>query len=492
MNGWKGIIKIAILTSLILLVGNIENQVYAYAWIDGTPFFHEESRSLAQTLGHNTGVMRMPALVDRPPAYKMGDEREFYAINIRNSTQYLLQASCRGVRDKAYIFVENGRSAAPDKITSLLAAFDGIYDTITEQFGPPPDSIDDDPRIYLLLLDIIDAAQADGTRVIGYFSPINQYRNDQLPQRSRSNEVEMLYIDYTSLNFVPTGAEGVVAHEFAHMVQWAFDPEESIWVDEGTAVYIEAMLGYKVANRIAAFEVKPDTSLLNWSNSLADYGAAYIFFAYVSERYGGTPAIAAIVKNEEDDIMGIEQTLARHGEAISFDRLFSDWGIANYLDEPKLNNGIYGYSTLDINLNPSVVETQYPINQKKSNMSPWTAQYIEFENRQDYSLSLNVYSNNGDDIVFQIIEFISEVGNELDVSSIKLSKEGSGTTLVQPETNQTILVVTSQPRQMVERWFLRRNDSSYTYSADIQMDVRPVVSTPKRKITTWGAIKRGD
>lgn len=491
MKGWERLITFVVLTWLILLVVNIGNQVYADAWVDGTPYFHEEARFLAQTLGHNTGVMRAPLLADVPPVYKMGDERKFYALNMRNGTQYLLQASCRGVSDKAYIFVENGRQAAPDKIASLLASFDGIYDTITEQFGPPPDSIDGDPRIYLLLLDIIDNVQADGTRVMGYFSPINQYQNVQLPRRAnlRSNEVEMLYIDYISLGLAPDRAESIAAHEFTHLVQWAFDPEESIWVDEGIAVYVEAMLGYEVANRIKAFEIHPDTSLLNWSDSLANYGAAYIFFAYVSERYGGTPAIAAIVKNEAHDTMGIEQALAMRGASISFDKLFSDWVIANYLDEPKLNNGIYGYSTLDIHLKPSVVETQYPIDPKTSIANPWTAQYIEFDKGQDDSLNLTVYSNNGNDIGFQIIKFGDGI---IDVSPIELSNKGSGTALFLRETNRIVLVVTSQPNQIAERWFLRRNNSSYTYSVETKATVASVASTSKRKITTWGAIKRGE
>jgi hypothetical protein len=53
--------------------------------------------------------MRVPALVDIPAAYKLGDEREFYATNLRNGTQYLLETLCYGVSDKAYILVESSR-----------------------------------------------------------------------------------------------------------------------------------------------------------------------------------------------------------------------------------------------------------------------------------------------------------------------------------------------------------------------------------------------
>lgn len=155
--------------------------------------------------------------------------------------------------------------------------------------------------------------------------------------------------------------------------------------------------------------------------------------------------------------------------------------------------GIYGYSTLDVHLKSSVIEAQYPITHKISRVKPWTAQYIEFKKGQDDSLNLTIYSNNVNNIVFQIIEFVfGKIGNEIYVSPIKLNNKGSGTVLVQRETNRIILVVTSQPNQIAERWFLRRNDSSYTYSAETKATVASVASTLKRKITTWGAIKRGD
>jgi len=160
------------------------------------------------------------------------------------------------------------------------------------------------------------------------------------------------------LDFAVDGAESVVAHELAHLVQWARDPEESVWINEGIAVYVEAMLGYEVDSRISAFEKLPGTSLLHWTSSLEDYGAAYLFFAYISDRFGGAPAIAAIVKNRDQGTRGIERALATQGKTISFNRLFSDWAIANYVDDTSVGNGEYGYVTLDI---PSIDTWGYSI-----------------------------------------------------------------------------------------------------------------------------------
>ena len=485
MSGWKCTITAIILTWSVLLVPDIGCRAYADSWTDGTPYLHEEARFLAQVLGHDDATMRAPSLAapSRAAAYKVGDEREFYAIDLRSDAQYSLKASVRAVSDKAYIFVETGRPAASSKIKPLLDSFDGIYNAITEQFGPPPDSIDGDPRIYLLILDVVDGAQANGTRMLGYFSPINQYRNSQLSRWTdrRSNEVEMLYIDYISLDLGADGAESVVAHEFTHLVQWARDPEESIWVNEGIAVYAEAMLGYEVNSRISAFEEKPDTPLLDWSDSLEDYGAAYLFFAYVSERFGGPPAIAAIVKNRAQGTVGIERSLATLGKSISFHRLFSDWVIANYLDDPHLSDGIYGYSTLDIHLESSVVEARYPIDHKTSTVKPWAARYTEFEKGQSDTLTLTVYENNANDIAAQIIEF----GDETDISPIKSSNAQSGVALISQENDKVVLVVTSQP----DPPDAKKNSSSYTYSAEIQATAASVASTSGKKITTWGKIR---
>jgi len=480
----KPAIILIIIIFSFLLSANTGNPAYAASWVDGTSRFNEEAQLLAQLLGNEDGFMLAPSIVNasKDPAYKVGDKRNFYATNMGNKTQYSLKATLRAVSDRAYIFVEEGRPATTGNINSLLSAFDGIYDSVTELFGSPPDRIDSDPRIYILIMDITSGVQADGAQTVGYFSPIDEYRDAQLPPwiNLRSNEVEILYIDYISLSFDKGGAESVVAHEFTHLVQWARDPSESVWINEGIAVYIESILGYEVNSRIADFEKNPETPLLEWSSSLADYAASYLFFKYLSERFGEL-AISTIVRNVSHGTTGIERALAMQGDFISFHEIFSDWVIANYLDDPDLENGIYGYSSLDIHLNPSVVEVQYPIDNKTSKVKPWTARYIEFKKEQDDALSLSIY-NNGDDIVDQIIE----IGNETNISPLRPLGAQSGSALVSEESDKTILVITSQPDPPE----LISPDSAYTYSAEIHETVTPVEPASSRKITTWGSLKR--
>jgi hypothetical protein len=486
MDG-RYVTAVLFLISIMLIVSATGARVYADVWVDGTPHFHENAILLARILGNNDRAILAPALADDfPPAvYKVGDKRDFYATNISTGAQYSLTAFCHAVSDRAYIFVEDGRTASSGKINSLLAAFDRIYDTITGHYGPPPDSVDGDPRVYILLMDIIDVQNEDGTQTLGYFDPINQYQNDQIPRwlRQNSNEVEMFYIEYRLLDNEPDGAEGVVAHEFTHLIQWARDPEEETWVDEGIAVYTEAMMGYKVDETISAFEEVPGTPLLNWYNSLPDYGAAYIFFTYISERFGGIPAIASIVKSTERGVDGIEQVLAEQGNALSFSQLFSDWVIANYLDNPDLYNGLYGYASIDVHLKPSVVEDFYPINGKVSAIEPWSAHYIEFDREQDGSLNLTISNNSRWNDIFA---YVIEYGDEITISPVKSGEVSPGTVFISQGTQETILVVASQP----DPPNLIRRFSSYNYSVEVQTMVQSVVPISNMKITTWGVIKR--
>lgn len=485
MNRWTLTVTFTILCWGFLLTSDSDAETYSDVWLDGTHYLHEEALFLDQVLGHGDGAMLAPALVEAAgqPAYEVGDERDFYATEMGGADQYILQASARAVSDKAYIFVENGKPAAANKIESLLDSFDEIYDKITDQLGPAPDSVDRDPRIHILMIDIRDNPRADGTRLLGYFSSIDQYRNAALAAWTdrRSNEAEVLYIDHALLNSQRIDVESVVAHEFTHMVHWARDSREDSWINEGIAVYMESTLGYEMASRISVFEKDPDVSLLDWSGSPEDYSAAYLFFVYVAERFGGTPAISSIVKNRGRGARGIELALAAQGKAVSFQSLFSDWVVANYLDDPELDDGIYGYSTLDINLKPSEVEARYPIIRKTSKVRPWSARYTEFNKERDDALRLTLYGDDGDDIVAQIIEF----GNEIDVSSVMSGGVQSVTALVPPEDTRAVLVVTSQPRLMAGNDY-----SDYTFSAEIPEVITQVDPASRRSITTWGSIKR--
>jgi hypothetical protein len=65
------------------------------------------------------------------------------------------------------------------------------------------------------------------------------------------------------------------------------------------------------------------------------------------EHYGGQQFIWDIVHEQGNGIAGYNNVLEAYGFK-SFDEIFQDWTIANYLDDTSFAKGIYGYYALDI------------------------------------------------------------------------------------------------------------------------------------------------
>jgi len=258
--------------------------------------------------------MLAPALLQPP---QIGEQRRFCAVNyFKSISAYFTTATCRAVGDYCYIFVEDSqwdkRKVTGTGVAKLKRAFDdatpgdstkGIYEILTDSIGQPPDDIDLDPRIYILILDIPDGYNGSNNFVAGYFQPLNQNQGNQRDpgtgMQFSSNEVEMIYIDSDPLNTDDILSREILAHEFQHLIHWRSDPNEDIWINEGCSDYAALTLcGYGNGRRswhLDAFERAPQTSLVYWPygmvSPLANYGAAYLWIVYLHEHYGGAQTI---------------------------------------------------------------------------------------------------------------------------------------------------------------------------------------------------------
>jgi hypothetical protein len=130
----------------------------------------------------------------------------------------------------------------------------------------------------------------------------------------------------------------------------------------------------------------PFTSLTFWGSTLADYGVSYLFILYLYEKFGGAPLISALVQEQANGIEGIENTLAAFGHSDTFDEIFDDWTIANYLDDTRVNDR-YGYNTLDIGtidswgywgIDPFEVPIGFYSSLFFGSPQPYTAHYYRF------------------------------------------------------------------------------------------------------------------
>ena len=150
--------------------------------------------------------------------------------------------------------------------------------------------------------------------------------------------------------------EGVIAHEFQHLLHNYSDPGELSWVDEGLADFAIFLNGYDVGGSHLTYHqvFHRETSLTRWGGGLENYGASYTFFQYVWEQAGGngdgtyTPDLEYDAAGGDLLIKLIFRTRPTAWSASrtrstrstrqtgshlrSAEDLFKDWALAVYLD----------------------------------------------------------------------------------------------------------------------------------------------------------------
>jgi len=236
-----------------------------------------------------------------------------------------------------------------EQLEYMRDEFDGnIYPTVATNYGEPEPRGDEGQKVWILIFNIKDWAYYDEDAewyIAGYFSS----------SISSVQDKNIIHIDtYYWADRIGPGVgrpylyEGVIAHEFEHLVHYDIDSDEPSWVDEGLADLAGYFCGYgHSSGHIANYLVDAlFTPLTFWGSSLADYGASYLFILYLYEKYRGVAFISDLVQEQANGIEGIQKTLDTWGHDITFDEIFDDWTIANYLDDPE--GGLYGYDTLNI------------------------------------------------------------------------------------------------------------------------------------------------
>jgi hypothetical protein len=354
------------------LINNLPNRPDR-PWIDGTYEMHwrekkqasvasnpvAESSMLESTLDTDFEVIvgDFALGVDYPQNFRFvmeGDHCYIYVAYDLVAPFYNYYDSTTG----EYVF-ENpkypvGGWTAEDRISTAQLAYimnefdSNVYPVMTATFGYPNERPAGETKIYLLMMNIRDESYYDYTEtsfIIGYFSHSEDVDENK-------NMIHFDSYDWAR-RLGPAGGfayESTLAHEFEHLIHNDIDSDEESWIDEGCAMMSEYLCGYGHSNThiYYYFVYHPYTSLTVWGGELWNYGVDYLFMLYLYEHYGGTEFIVDLVKNQLNSIDGVVDTLADHGYTISFDQVFHNWAIANYIDDTSIGNGEYGYYTLDI------------------------------------------------------------------------------------------------------------------------------------------------
>jgi len=336
--------------------------------------------------------------VGPPPNPGIGDSWDWYLWRLGGfPVADVRTCTVRGMGDHCYVVVENSQwnvNVDQTDVDLIVDAFEnqsigsfpeqGIWDLDTGHFGDPPDDLDQDPRVYIVYYDLDISAD-------GFFWAFDQECDDVAD--FHSNECDVVYMNCS--DFSPSGDYllAVLAHEFEHLIHYNHDPNESAWVDEGVAEL--AMWLYGNPDTISAFNANPDRSLLTFDGSWSDYIKSYLWNLYFYERAGGQPAVRALVAQPANDIAGYDAVLDAIGHPQNFDGLFSDWVVANFLDDPSIGDGRFGYTGETLPpFQPFATWSSYPVGPFGSSVQHWACDYVRYLDGDDLLLTFDGADNN--------------------------------------------------------------------------------------------------
>ena len=273
------------------------------------------------------------------------DTENFWVLNIDTNKYREVEAVMHCNTPHLIFWAEEGLSVDTKEIQMLCDEFETkIYPTNREFFGSEwTPGVDNDVRLHILYARDLGGAA-------GYFSTSDTLLKAIDPY---SNEKEMFYLSADYLTIKEKYTLSTLAHEFQHMIHWFTDRNESSWINEGLSELASHINGYDPGGFDYLFSLNPDINLTFWpgsdqGDSGPHYGASYLFMSYLLNRFG-TDTIKQLVSEPANGIEGLEAVLRKNslktGENTSTpEDVFIDWTIANLINSPEIDKGVYAYS----------------------------------------------------------------------------------------------------------------------------------------------------
>ena len=279
-------------------------------------------------------------------------------FNLNPQYEYLsrtkVSATLRKISSNAYWYVsddfwagvfEPEKNLFLEKLDELALEFDNRIYPIERGFWGTESNpgVDNDPKITVLITKLIDQAG-------GYFDTTHLYKKTEAPE---SNEREMFFINSSSV--ISDRAKVFLAHEFQHLIGF-YQKEilknitEDVWLNETRAEYAPRLLGYddvfdtsNIRRRIFAFQQNQSDPLAEWKNESSDYGAVTLFMYYLVDNYGAQILVDS-QKSAKSGIGSINEALRQNLFSQTFSDVFSDWTIANILNDSSVDQK-YAYKS---------------------------------------------------------------------------------------------------------------------------------------------------
>ncbi len=340
------------------------------AALEDTDIPQRDLVALAQRL-RNAG--EIPLVVrDAPYDYQVGAEEAFWVNNTDTNAQFQVTAVLQHITPHLYMWVEKGVEVDLEALRNSAELFETqTYPTnhriLGSEWSP---GVDNDVHLNVLHV------RGLGSTVGGFFFPSDEWSR---LAHEYSNEREMFYVNLDTVQIGSSYYDGLLAHEFQHMIHWYTDRNEDLWLSEGLSELAAFQNGFDPGPVDASFLSLPDLQLNDFDyeiNGAAHYGASYLFTLYFLEQFG-EEATRALVAHPANGISGFTAVLEQIGQARGFEELFADWAVALYLDDPELDDGRFGFRAIDLQ-KPALAGDVYsfPAGQTATTVNQFASDYI--------------------------------------------------------------------------------------------------------------------
>lgn len=370
--------------------------------------------------------------------YHIGDTRMFKVYNLEKSADgpavfddVLFELRATG--EKSEIWVEQ-EEIAPGKIDDIVV--EAMMEAL--EVRTPPRSVNPDQGIILNNIDFFAngnpalVPNPDGTGIVkvlianiqdgwdpdegggftaGFFNP-----GDLAPKTANrnSNQAAILYINsypgiYTDTQPAnPNRPLNTVAHEFQHLIQ-AGRGNLITFMDEGQSEAAEIFNGFNARSMVflndpnevsGNVESQSQDGFLRWRRGeqdvLKDYQRAQLFHSYLYER-AGLDAVGSLTQSSPGNPwVQYQRILDQSTGGLQFREVLADFYVANWLNDPWLDHGVFGYTLIQ----HAGVRATVPGRLYDAKVRPWVvnqpvslqyggAKYTQWRDVEDLSLNLN-------------------------------------------------------------------------------------------------------
>lgn len=429
-------------------------------------------------------------------------------FNIDSEYEYLGRKEVSGtltkISDKAYWYISNDywagisdsdRSLFLQKLDELAKEFDSrIYPVETQFWGSEPNpGIDNDPKITVFITRLVDYAG-------GYFDSSHLYKKNQVPE---SNEREMVFIN--SISLLNGRAKIFLAHEFQHLIgleqkDILRNVSEDVWLNEARAEYTPRLLNYdenyetsNIRRRIFAFQAGPSDPLAEWKNEASDYGTITLFSYYLADHYGEKILVDSL-KNDKIGISSLNEALLSNGFTETFSDIFTNWTIANILNDESINpKFVYKYEHLkNFKISPNESLTIYGLGNVSifKTVKDWQPTWYEFNapvNLTGLNLRIDFSADAGTKFKIPYVAF--KINGQKETGFISLN--GQSGTLYLKNFGSEIYKVILIPANQSKVANFTDNDPAASFNLKIQLtsEFQEITSIPLPQISQATSIQ---